>query len=414
MHIRTLVTAGAVLALAPSALAQTVVITNVMVLDGTGTPARRADVRIVDGTIESIGGGHSLATDRVIDARGLTLAPGFIDTHSHHDRGIFDAPRRACSGQPGRHDHRGRPGRRVAAAARLVLRTARFAAGGDQRRLLRRPRHAPTPRDGRRLQARRDGQRSRAHEAACCARRWLPARSVCRPASSTTPASTRRRARCSSSRRWPARRGGRYISHMRSEDREFWEALDELIAIGRDANDAGAGVAHEARDARALGTRRPAHRDARCGARAKASTSPPTSTRGRCGSRRSTVLYPKRNFTDRTETEFILKEIASPDDLVLGTFHAEPVVRGQDGPADCRAARHRSGHDADGADRRVARSGSERERRRHGHGRARHRDAAALAVHEHLQRRRARRPPSARLRRRSRASSAATCASSTS
>ena len=90
MHIRTLVTAGAVLALAPSALAQTVVITNVMVLDGTGTPARRADVRIVDGTIESIGGGHSIATDRVIDARGLTLAPGFIDTHSHHDGGIFD------------------------------------------------------------------------------------------------------------------------------------------------------------------------------------------------------------------------------------------------------------------------------------------------------------------------------------
>ena len=27
--------------------------------------------------------------------------------------------------------------------------------------------------------------------------------------------------------------GGRYISHIRSEDRWFWDALDELIAIGR-------------------------------------------------------------------------------------------------------------------------------------------------------------------------------------
>src|SRR5205085_3559937 len=30
--------------------------------------------------------------------------------------------------------------------------------------------------------------------------------------------------------------GGRYISHMRSEDRDFWQALDELITIGRVTN----------------------------------------------------------------------------------------------------------------------------------------------------------------------------------
>ena len=32
-----------------------------------------------------------------------------------------------------------------------------------------------------------------------------------------------------------ARHGGRYISHMRSEDRQFWEAIDEILAIGREA-----------------------------------------------------------------------------------------------------------------------------------------------------------------------------------
>ncbi len=32
-----------------------------------------------------------------------------------------------------------------------------------------------------------------------------------------------------------ARHGGRYISHVRSEDRWFWEAIDEILAIGREA-----------------------------------------------------------------------------------------------------------------------------------------------------------------------------------
>src|SRR5919197_108994 len=92
MKIRALVLAGAVLAsVAPSGFAQSLRITNALVIDGTGAPARQADVRIVDGKIESIGPrGSADPRDRVIDAHGLTLAPGFIDTHSHHDRRIFD------------------------------------------------------------------------------------------------------------------------------------------------------------------------------------------------------------------------------------------------------------------------------------------------------------------------------------
>src|SRR4051812_31353453 len=65
-------------------------IVNAKVIDGTGTPARDADVRIVDGRINAIGHWTRNADDRVIDARGLTLAPGFIDTHSHHDRGLLE------------------------------------------------------------------------------------------------------------------------------------------------------------------------------------------------------------------------------------------------------------------------------------------------------------------------------------
>ncbi|TMG79732.1 MAG: hypothetical protein E6H78_19940, partial [Betaproteobacteria bacterium] len=72
---------------APAQAPATLII-NANVVDGTGAPARRAEVRIVDGKINSIGHWTRGPQDRVVDAHGLTLAPGFIDTHSHHDRGL--------------------------------------------------------------------------------------------------------------------------------------------------------------------------------------------------------------------------------------------------------------------------------------------------------------------------------------
>jgi len=57
------------------------------VLDGTGTPAQRADVAIDGGRIVAVTTDRDAAPDahRVIDADGLTVAPGFIDLHSHAD-----------------------------------------------------------------------------------------------------------------------------------------------------------------------------------------------------------------------------------------------------------------------------------------------------------------------------------------
>lgn len=47
-------------------------------------------VRITGDRIAAVGALLAAPTDRVVDAQGLTLAPGFIDTHSHHDRGLLD------------------------------------------------------------------------------------------------------------------------------------------------------------------------------------------------------------------------------------------------------------------------------------------------------------------------------------
>ena len=61
-------------------------------MDGSGGPPRRADVRIVGDTIREVGTVRAQPGDTVIDARGLDVAPGFIDAHSHADGGIFEDP----------------------------------------------------------------------------------------------------------------------------------------------------------------------------------------------------------------------------------------------------------------------------------------------------------------------------------
>jgi len=62
-------------------------IRNGTVVDGTGAPARRADVSISDGKIAAVGRASQSAR-RTIDADGLVVAPGFIDPHTHYDAQI--------------------------------------------------------------------------------------------------------------------------------------------------------------------------------------------------------------------------------------------------------------------------------------------------------------------------------------
>jgi L-aminopeptidase/D-esterase-like protein/N-acyl-D-aspartate/D-glutamate deacylase len=68
------------------------VIANADLIDGTGAPARRASVRVVDGRVAEVGDIRPIDGDRVIEARGLVLAPGFIDTHNHSTEGVLTEP----------------------------------------------------------------------------------------------------------------------------------------------------------------------------------------------------------------------------------------------------------------------------------------------------------------------------------
>ena len=67
-------------------------IRNATVIDGTGAPASTASVRISGDRIVAIGDLIRTPDDDVIDAAGLILAPGFIDTHSHYNIDIHQHP----------------------------------------------------------------------------------------------------------------------------------------------------------------------------------------------------------------------------------------------------------------------------------------------------------------------------------
>jgi len=58
------------------------------VVDGTGAPGRSADVAIREGRIAAVGDLSEADAERVIDAEGMIVAPGFIDVHSHAGPGL--------------------------------------------------------------------------------------------------------------------------------------------------------------------------------------------------------------------------------------------------------------------------------------------------------------------------------------
>lgn len=68
-----------------------IIIKNGRIIDGTASPAYLADVAIKDGKIARIAKNLEGA-EKIIDAKGLVVTPGFIDSHSHSDTTILCYP----------------------------------------------------------------------------------------------------------------------------------------------------------------------------------------------------------------------------------------------------------------------------------------------------------------------------------
>ena len=67
-------------------------ISNGLIVDGTGKPGYHSDIGIKDGTITAIGMLKDASAKKRIDATNLAVTPGFIDTHSHSELRLLEDP----------------------------------------------------------------------------------------------------------------------------------------------------------------------------------------------------------------------------------------------------------------------------------------------------------------------------------
>jgi N-acyl-D-amino-acid deacylase len=313
-------------ALALAAVASTLIV-NAMVLDGTGSPARRGAVRIEAAGIVAVGALEPAPGEAVVDAGGLVLAPGFIDTHSHGDGELFghldalaavnQGVTTIVVGQDGDGPHPladffARLGREPAA-----INVAAYAGHGTLRSLV-------MGEDFKRAATRGEIRRMRAllEDDMKAGALGLSTGLEYDPGIYSDPKEVVTLARTA------AASGGRYISHVRSEDRHFWDAIEEIIDIGRKAR-LPVQVSHTKLAMTSLWGQAP-----RLLARLDQARADGIDITGDIypylyWHSTLTVLFPERNFEDLEQARLVVREIVPPDGLLLTQFDARPEWKGK-------------------------------------------------------------------------------------
>jgi len=294
------------------------VIAGATVLDGSGNPGELVSIRIVGDRIVEVGDLVPGAGDWFFDGTGLVLAPGFIDTHSHADR---DLARRSDAlaavsqgvttivvGQDGGSPYPLGDFFEGLDSAPAAVNVASYVGHGTLRRLV--------MGDGYQRPATRaevDSMRTLLYQALDAGALGLST------GLEYDPGIYADYAELLSLTQTVSAEGGRYISHIRSEDRSFWEALDEIIRLGREAGIpvqvshlklAMRGLWNQADSLMAVLDRARAE-----GIQITADIYPYTYWQSSL-----TVLFPGRDYTDRAAAQFALDELAQPDALVMSRF----------------------------------------------------------------------------------------------
>jgi N-acyl-D-amino-acid deacylase len=311
---------------ASPSVASSILIRNVIVVDGSGSPGYAADVRIQDNLIAATGDLKATPSDSVVDGNGLVLAPGFIDSHSHagrellaHDDAlavISQGITTVIVGQDGGSAFPLAEFYDSIEAHGVAVNIASYVGHGTLRDKV--------------LGA--DFRRHASPEEIAAMAEMLKQELAAGAIGFSTgleydPGIYSERSEVMALAQVAADAGTRYISHVRSEDRWFEDALDEIINIGR-VTKMPVQVSHFKLAMKRLWGKAPeiiamldAARDE--GIDITADIYPYEYWQSDL-----MVLLPERDYNDRAAVQFALDQIAPPDGLWMTQFDPQPEYVG--------------------------------------------------------------------------------------
>ena len=312
---------------ASAAESSTTLITDALIVDGTGAKARQGAVRIENGRIVAVGKLKARKGETIVDAHGQVLAPGFIDTHSHHDWGLTEAPDgiEATSqgittiivGQDGGSEI---PVSKLFAAFEktpVAVNVASYAGHNSIR-------YEVMGEDYKRAATAGEIEKMKGLVTAAMEDGVLGLSTGLE----YDPGIYSTKDEVLTLAKETARLGGRYISHMRSEDQYIWGALDEIVDIGKQT-----GMPVQVSHMKLAMTDWWGQADRFLGVldRARAEGVKITGDLYPYEYWQSTltVMFPKRDFANRKSAEFALEHLAPADGLLLSHFSPDPSLIGK-------------------------------------------------------------------------------------
>jgi N-acyl-D-amino-acid deacylase len=310
----------------PYQLPSTQLITHVKIINGTGLPAFSGSVRIVDDRIADIGTLSPFPGEKVTDGNGYVLAPGFIDSHSHHDWGLRENPSCIAATNQGittivvGQDGGSTPIDSIADLLKTRPVSINIATFTGHASLRQKAMHGDvlrksTPDELLQMQAILKQEMESGSLGLSTGLEYEPAFYASRDEVIELAKTA-------------ASYGGRYISHIRSEDVHLDRALEELVDIGRQAN-IPVQVSHFKIALRSKwGTSASLLTSLQYARQLGVTVTADVYPYSMWGST-PRVLFPKKDFTNLESARFAITELFDPSASVMASFSENKMYEGK-------------------------------------------------------------------------------------
>jgi len=317
----------------PAAVVNSTLISNAIIHDGAGGEPFRGAVRISGDRIIAVGDIEALEGETIVDAGGMVLAPGFIDTHSHHDSNMAEYRHmpgvlsqgittivRGADGFSDADDDSGYMPQSdfnlAFAKSPAAVNIASFSAHNSIRYVVMGD----------------DNRRPASPEEIAVMVKMVAADMENGAIGLATgleyePGMYSATSEIIALAKASAAFGGRYMSHVRDEEDLFMDAVDEVIQIGREAQ-LPVHISHiKLADREYWGTTNVVIERMNQARSEGIEISADIYPYERWASNLA-VLFPERDFTDRAVAEFAFEHTAAAEDIVLSRYAPNPEFNG--------------------------------------------------------------------------------------